>query len=255
MVMRYWSVAILFWQLSIDHIVNVQCKRCGLGKTLLRHPSLPFDSLPYPTRTIRRRVRTYVCTYARSITWQPKEKRLTIIYGYGALSNARFARLGAPLLISWLKERYVCTDLLWLCTSRQFSGDQEREQDSLSRMTNRPAVDDDFSSFSDFFFFYCSKTNEVADFRKGIQSYENTVGVMYRSNRSFNMPPPGNPPGIWLFWNVLFKFPPTRAKMPFKCRTLGSIQVIKCPHPGDISQAQKWQRDGGNAFSCRTKSL
>ena len=42
--------------------------------------------------------RTYVRTYARSITWQPKEKRLTIIYGYGALSHARFARVGAPLI-------------------------------------------------------------------------------------------------------------------------------------------------------------
>ena len=58
MVMGYWSVAILFWQLSIDHIVNVLYKRCGLVKTSLRHPSLPFDSLPYPTRTIRRRIRT-----------------------------------------------------------------------------------------------------------------------------------------------------------------------------------------------------
>ena len=48
MVIGYWSVAILFWQLSIDHIVNVQCKRCGLVKTRLRHPSFPFDSLPYP---------------------------------------------------------------------------------------------------------------------------------------------------------------------------------------------------------------
>ena len=93
MVRRYWSVAILFWQLSIDHIVNVQCKRCGLGKTRLRHPSLPFDSLPYPTRTICRRVRTY----ARSITWQPNEKRLTIFYEYGALFHARFTRVGAPL--------------------------------------------------------------------------------------------------------------------------------------------------------------
>ena len=27
MVMGYWSVAILFWQVSFDHIVNVQCKR------------------------------------------------------------------------------------------------------------------------------------------------------------------------------------------------------------------------------------
>ena len=60
MVMWYWSVAILFWQLSIDNIVNVQCKRCGFTKTRLRHPSLHFDSLPYPTRTICRRVRTYV---------------------------------------------------------------------------------------------------------------------------------------------------------------------------------------------------
>ena len=67
--------------------------------------------------------------------------------------------------------------------------------------------------------------------------------------------PPGKPPGIWLFWKLLFKFPTTRAKMPFKCPTLGSIQVIKCPHPEDISQAQIWQKEGGNAFSCRTKSL
>ena len=94
MAMWYWSVAILFWQLSIDHIVNGQCKRCRFAKTLLRHPSLPFDSLPYPTRTICRRVRTY----ARSVTWQPKENRLTIFYEYGALSHARFAREGAPLL-------------------------------------------------------------------------------------------------------------------------------------------------------------
>ena len=73
-------------QLSIDHIVNVQCKRCGLGKTRLRHPSLPFDSLPYPTRTICRRVRTYLRTYAGGVTWQPNEKRLPIFYEYGALS-------------------------------------------------------------------------------------------------------------------------------------------------------------------------
>ena len=84
MVMGYWSVAILFWQLSVDHIVNVQCRRCGLAKTFLRHPSLPFDSLPYPTGTICRRLRAY----ARSITWQPNEKRLTIFYEYGALSHS-----------------------------------------------------------------------------------------------------------------------------------------------------------------------
>ena len=77
MVLGYWSVVILFWQLSIDHIVNVLYKRCGLAKTRLRHPSLPFDSLPYPTRTICRRVGTY----ARLITWQQNEKKLTIFLG------------------------------------------------------------------------------------------------------------------------------------------------------------------------------
>ena len=51
-------------------------------------------------------------------------------------------------------------------------------------------------------------------------------------------PPPDNSLGIWLFWELLFKFPPTRAKMPFKCPTLGSIQVIKCPHPGDKTLVQ-----------------
>ena len=120
MVMGYWSVAILFWQLSVDHIVNVQCKRCGLGKKRLRHPSLLFDSLPYPSRTIRRRVRTY----ARSITWQPKEKRLTIIYGYEALSHARFARAGAPLLEFWLSFSSLSSAsssmLLWASWSSSF---------------------------------------------------------------------------------------------------------------------------------------
>ena len=42
----------------IDHIVKVQYKRCGFAQTHLRHPSLPVDSLPYPTRTICRRVRS-----------------------------------------------------------------------------------------------------------------------------------------------------------------------------------------------------
>ena len=72
MAMWYWLVAILFWQLLIDHIVNGQCKRCGFAKTRLRHPSLPFDSLPYPTRTICRRVRTYVRTLGQSRDNQTK---------------------------------------------------------------------------------------------------------------------------------------------------------------------------------------
>ena len=75
---------------SIDHIVNVLYKRCGLAKTRLRHPSLPFDSFPTPP------VQS-LDAYARSITWQPNKKRLTVFHEYGALSHARFARAAAPL--------------------------------------------------------------------------------------------------------------------------------------------------------------
>ena len=70
--------------------------------------------------------------------------------------------------------------------------------------------------------------------------------LMYRSNRSFNMPPPGH----LTFLKIIVQIPPCPSQNP----TLGSIQVIKCPHPGDISQAHKWQKDGRNAFSCRRKS-
>ena len=33
-------------------------------------------------------------------------------------------------------------------------------------------------------------------------------------------PPPGNPPGIWIFGKFVFKFPPPRAE-----------KLFKCPHP------------------------
>ena len=67
MVIEYWLVAILFWQLSINHIENAYIKDEGLQRHRLRHPSLPFVSLSYPTRTICKRVRTYVRTYVRTL--------------------------------------------------------------------------------------------------------------------------------------------------------------------------------------------
>ena len=75
------------WPLWMSNVKDVD---------LARHAwdTPPFLLIVSPT-PIRKRVRTY----ARSITWQPKEKRLTIIYGYGALSHVRFARVGAPLKI------------------------------------------------------------------------------------------------------------------------------------------------------------
>ena len=66
--------------------------------------------------------------------------------------------------------------------------------------------------------------------------------VMYRSNRSFNMPPRATPRAFDFFEIFCSNSLLTQAKMPFKCPTLGSIQVIKCPHPGDILQAQNDRR-------------
>ena len=92
--MWYWSVAILFWQLSIDHFVNVQYTRCGLAKTCLRHPPLPFDSLPYPTLAICRRLRTYVRSVNLVTTKWKEVDHIPWVWGS---VHARFARVGAPL--------------------------------------------------------------------------------------------------------------------------------------------------------------
>ena len=102
------------------------------------------------------------------------------------------------------------------------------------------------------FIFSCQEYNVK---KQSIQT-SNSV-LMYRSNRSFNMPPRATPRAFDFFENYCSNSPTTRAKMPFKCPTLGSIQVIKCPHRGDISQAQKWQKDDERThvkFTRRWKS-
>ena len=63
--------------------MNVQCKRCGLGKTRLR----------YPTRTIRRRVRTYVRS-VNHVTTKGKEVDHNL-WVWGSVPRARSAR-GSP---------------------------------------------------------------------------------------------------------------------------------------------------------------
>jgi len=65
--------------------------RCGLAKTRLRHPSLPFDSLPYPTRTICRRVRTYVRSVNHVATKRKEVNHIPWVWG---------SVVGAPLLAS-----------------------------------------------------------------------------------------------------------------------------------------------------------
>ena len=55
--------------------------------------------------------------------------------------------------------------------------------------------------------------------------------LRYQSNRSFNIPPPGNPRAFEFFAKFLFKFPPPEAEKLCKCPIIGPFQVIKCPHP------------------------
>jgi len=67
-----------------------ECPRCGLAKTRLRHPSLPFDSLPYLTLTICRRVRTYVHSVNHVTTKRKEADHILLVWG-------AVARVGAPL--------------------------------------------------------------------------------------------------------------------------------------------------------------
>ena len=80
-------------QLTILWMANI--KDMGLPRHTWDTP--PFLLIVSPNLPVQS-VDAYVCTYARSVTWQPNEKRLTIFYEYGALSHARFAREGSPLL-------------------------------------------------------------------------------------------------------------------------------------------------------------
>ena len=124
----------------------------------------------------------------------------------------------------------------------------------------------DNNQTSRFSFFY-GISNDKNFIPKYLDNYDNSdviatlittnfhLYLMYQSNRGFNIPPPGQLPGHLTFLKIIVQIPPPRAKMLFKYPTRGSIRVTKCPHPGDISQAHEWQKDGKNAFSCRTKSL
>ena len=76
MVMGYWSVAILFWQLSIDHSVNV-LKSYIKDVDLPRHawdtpPFLLIGSPTPPVQSVDAYVRTYVLTLGQSRDNQTK---------------------------------------------------------------------------------------------------------------------------------------------------------------------------------------
>ena len=83
MSMRYgqWLSCFDSCQLTILWMSNV--KDVDLARHAWDTP--PFLLIVSPTPPVQS-VDAYVRTYARSITWQPNEKRLTIFYEYGALS-------------------------------------------------------------------------------------------------------------------------------------------------------------------------
>ena len=66
MVTWYWSVDALFWQVLVNHNMDVQYQRCtyGNGATILFFKVL---GLPYG----RTDGHMYVRTYVRTVTWQP----------------------------------------------------------------------------------------------------------------------------------------------------------------------------------------
>ena len=112
--------------------MNVQYKRCGIAKTRLRHPSLPFDSLPYPTITICRRVRTLgqsrdnqtkrgrpysmsmgLCPTRASRVWEPRYYLLSFTGALLAFESIRFFRLWSAVrrLITYHFQFNVCLNL------------------------------------------------------------------------------------------------------------------------------------------------
>ena len=87
-----WLTCFDSCQLTILWMANI--KDMGFPRHTWDTP--PFLLIVSPTLPVQS-VDAYVRTNARSVTWQPNEKRLTVFYEYGAPSNARFAREGAPL--------------------------------------------------------------------------------------------------------------------------------------------------------------
>ena len=94
--MRYWSVAILYWQLSIDHIVSVIYKRWGLAKTRLRHPSLLIASPTLPVQSVD----AYVGRHVRSVSHVTTKRKEVdhIPWVWGSVPRALRAG-GSPAII------------------------------------------------------------------------------------------------------------------------------------------------------------
>ena len=58
--------------------------------------------------------------------------------------------------------------------------------------------------------------------------------------------PRGNPPGIWLFLKIIVQIPPYPGQNAVQMLHTRVYSGDQMPHPGDISQVHKWQKDGRN---------
>lgn len=67
--------------------------------------------------------------------------------------------------------------------------------------------------------------------------------VIYQSNQSFNIHPPGHPQGKpphhsshLNFWKIFVQISPPQVEKLFKCPWIAPFQVIKCPYPQENYQ-------------------
>ena len=95
------------------------------------------------------------------------------------------------------------------------------------------------------FIFSCQEYNVK---KQSIQT--SNSALMYRSNRSFNMPPPGNPPSIWLFWKLLFKFPHYPGQNAVQMPHTGVHSGDQMPPPRGHFTGTK-MTEGWRAYACK----
>ena len=93
MVMWYWSADTLFWQLSIDHDMEVQYQRFNSNQG----GNCPVTPLPLPQSLYGR---TDGRTDARTVTWLPNFLGLMVYQNFlPMVLRWRASRAGAPLLV------------------------------------------------------------------------------------------------------------------------------------------------------------
>ena len=81
------------------------------------------------------------------------------------------------------------------------------------------------------------------------------VIIMYRSNRSFNMPPPPRqPPGHLTCLKIIIKIPPYPGQNAVQMPHTGVHSGDQMPPPRGHFTGTKMTEGRRNAFSCRTKS-